>query len=281
MCKINGTEDSYREFSQLNKQTLTDRGIISEFERVRMRGVVLALKVEKQLLAKQKTTTRFGSSSHAPQSATGPIRVPKSKRTHQPIIDVSHNITTSSLLDPLYDTEDEAETEVVYPDRVVEEGELLGYRDCLTCCPDQDDDNHVWASELIIFVSNAVKGLRFDMVSPPSVVFGLLMIEENAVIAAAPLSMVPLLNEFKDVFPEEIPAGLLVIRKIQHCIDFLPGASHYGVSSTFNVADLSPYTPDADFDDDSGSSRFLEGEDDTDQGGSPLSPTQAEPTESG
>ncbi|GKA36855.1 RNA-directed DNA polymerase [Tanacetum coccineum] len=59
----------------------------------------------------------------------------------------------------------------------------------------------------------------------------------------------------------------------------LPG--HYGVSSTFNVADLSPYTPDADFDDDSGSSHFLEGEDDTDQGGSPLSPTQAEPTESG
>ncbi|GKD12236.1 RNA-directed DNA polymerase, partial [Tanacetum coccineum] len=59
----------------------------------------------------------------------------------------------------------------------------------------------------------------------------------------------------------------------------LPG--HYGVSNTFNVADLSPYTPNADFDDESGSSRFLEGEDDTDQGGSPLSPTQAEPTESG
>ncbi|GKG17773.1 hypothetical protein Tco_0372071, partial [Tanacetum coccineum] len=108
--------------------------------------------------------------------------------------------------------------------------------------------------------------------------------------------MVSLLNEFKDVFPEEIPVGLPVIREIQHCIDFLPGASipnkpayrmnpkefaelhrqvtellekgliresmpflaykkelpgHYGVSSTFNVADLSPYTPDADFDDDS------------------------------
>ncbi|GKD51059.1 transposon ty3-I gag-pol polyprotein, partial [Tanacetum coccineum] len=59
----------------------------------------------------------------------------------------------------------------------------------------------------------------------------------------------------------------------------LPG--HYGVSDTFNVADLSSYTPNADFDDDSGSSRFLEGEDDTDQGGSPLSPTQAGPTESG
>ncbi|GJR42971.1 RNA-directed DNA polymerase [Tanacetum coccineum] len=57
----------------------------------------------------------------------------------------------------------------------------------------------------------------------------------------------------------------------------LPG--HYGVSDTFNVVELSPYTPNADFDDDSGSSRFLEGEDDTDQGGSPLSPTQAGPTE--
>ncbi|GKF95470.1 hypothetical protein Tco_0288205 [Tanacetum coccineum] len=42
----------------------------------------------------------------------------------------------------------------------------------------------------------------------------------------------------------------------------LPG--HYGVSDTFNVADLSSYTPNANFDDDSGSSRFLEGEDDTD-----------------
>ncbi|GJS10165.1 reverse transcriptase domain-containing protein [Tanacetum coccineum] len=62
-------------------------------------------------------------------------------------------------------------------------------------------------------------------VSPPSVVFGLLMIEENPVTAATPLSMVSLLNEFKDVFPEEIPAGLPVIREIQHCIDFLPGAS--------------------------------------------------------
>ncbi|GJT91571.1 hypothetical protein Tco_1080416 [Tanacetum coccineum] len=54
---------------------------------------------------------------------------------------------------------------------------------------------------------------------------GLLMIEENPVTAAAPLLMVPLLNEFKDVFPEEIPARLPMIREIQHCIDFLPGAS--------------------------------------------------------
>nr|GFC43337.1 hypothetical protein [Tanacetum cinerariifolium] len=61
----------------------------------------LALKVEKQLSAKQKTTTRFGSSSHAPQSATGPVQV----------------ITLIDEADPLYDTEDEVETEVVYPDQ--------------------------------------------------------------------------------------------------------------------------------------------------------------------
>nr|GEV21647.1 RNA-directed DNA polymerase [Tanacetum cinerariifolium] len=292
-------------------------------------------------------------------------------------------------------------------------------------------------------------------VSPPSVVFGLLMIKENLVTAAALLSMVSLLNEFNDVFPKEIPAGLPVIRKIVRLhgvprsitsnrdvkfvspfwrtlwkrlgaklnfsssyhpqtdgqtevtnrslgsllrclvgdkpkqwdvalpqVEFvynrsnhrstglspffivygrnpftpldlapmvgddsvsaegderarqikelhaqvlfeegdlmwihlrrawfpqrhfgklhprvdgpfrilkkvndnaykveLPG--HYDVSNTFNVADLSPYTPNVDFDDDLGSSHFLEVEDDTDQGGSPLSPTQARPIESG
>ncbi|GKF21105.1 reverse transcriptase domain-containing protein [Tanacetum coccineum] len=104
-------QDSYLEFHNLKQQTLTVEEFISEFERVRMRCGVeeneeqtiarflgglrtdisdvvylqqyysfhdvcrLALKVEKQLLAKQKTTTRFGSSSRAPQSATGPVRV--------------------------------------------------------------------------------------------------------------------------------------------------------------------------------------------------------------
>nr|GFB86179.1 RNA-directed DNA polymerase [Tanacetum cinerariifolium] len=42
----------------------------------------------------------------------------------------------------------------------------------------------------------------------------------------------------------------------------LPG--HYGVSGTFNVTDLSPYTEGDELGDDSGTSRFLEGEDDTD-----------------
>ena len=34
----------------------------------------------------------------------------------------------------------------------------------------------------------------------------------------------PMLQEFQDVIPEEIPHGLPPMRGIQHCIDFVPGA---------------------------------------------------------
>nr|GEY69006.1 hypothetical protein [Tanacetum cinerariifolium] len=331
----------------------------------------LALKVEKQLSAKPKTITHFGSSSHAPQLATCHVRVGPIKADPPALTGV---ITLIDEADPLYDTEDEVETEVVYPDR----GELLVTRRLLnTAVLDQDDDT----------------------TKPRN--------------RCCPLSMVPLLNEFKYVFPEELPAGLHMIREIvrlhdvprsitsdrdvkfvshfwrmlwkrlraklnfstsRHpqtdgqtedvalpqaefaynqsnhsstgCSPFfimygrnpftpfdlapmvgdgsvsaeedertlqikelhaqvrdvvlvklhpradgsfrilkkindnaykveLPG--HYGVSDTFNVADLSPYTPNANFDDDSGSSRFLEGEDDMDQGESLLNPTKPGP----
>ena len=36
---------------------------------------------------------------------------------------------------------------------------------------------------------------------------------------------VDLLQEFEDVFPEEMPSGLPPIRGIEHQIDFIPGAS--------------------------------------------------------
>nr|GEX50222.1 reverse transcriptase domain-containing protein [Tanacetum cinerariifolium] len=250
----------------------------------------LAIKVEKQLSAKQKTT-RFGSSSRAPQSATGPVRVGPIKADPPALTGVSPTPTTSSLrcfkcqgighlkrdcpnkqvltlideADPLYDTEDEVETEVVYPDR----GKLLVTRRLLnTAVLDQDDDT-TWLRTNIFRTQCTTKGkictviidggncenmesttmvekmaplnpkdappdrvlisktdfVGLVKVSPPSVIFGLLIIEENPVTVAAPLSMVPLLNKFKDVFPKEIPAGLPVIREIQHCIDFLPEAS--------------------------------------------------------
>nr|GEW88765.1 hypothetical protein [Tanacetum cinerariifolium] len=325
-------QDSYVEFHTLKQQTLTVEEFIAQFERVRMRCGVE--ENEEQTIARflgslrtdisDKTTTRFGSSSRAPQSATSPVRVGPIKADPPALTGVSQTPTTSSIrcfkcqrighlkrdcpnkqvltlideADPLYDTEDEVETEVVYPDR----GELLVTRRLLnTAVFDQDDDT-TWLRTNIFRTQCTTKGkictviidggscenmvsttmvkklglsiqnhpdpyqltwlkkgnlvkvthhgvsitlaplnpkdappdrvlisktdfVGLVKVSPPSVVFGLLMIEENLVTAAAPLSMVPLLNEFKDVFPEEIPAGLPVIRAIQHCIDFFPGAS--------------------------------------------------------
>nr|GEX07664.1 hypothetical protein [Tanacetum cinerariifolium] len=342
-------QDSYVEFHTLKQQTLTVEEFIDEFERVRMRCGVeeneeqtiarflgslrtdisdfvylqqyysfhdvcrLALKVEKQLSAKQKTTTHFGSSSRAPQSATGPVWVSPIKADPLALTGVSPTPTTSSLrcfkcqgishlkrdclnkqvltlideADPLYDTEDEVETEVFYPDR----GELLVTRRLLNIVVLDQDNDTTWFQTNIFRTQCTTKGkictviidggscenmvsttmvekldachillgrpwlydrrvkhdgyrntytfkkdgvtitlaplnpkdappdrvlisktdfVRLVKVSPPSVIFGLLMIKENPVTVVAPLSMVSLLNKFKDVFPEDIPAGLLV-----------------------------------------------------------------------
>ncbi|GJY15576.1 putative CCCH-type zinc finger family protein [Tanacetum coccineum] len=48
--------------------------------------------------------------------------------------------------------------------------------------------------------------------------------QENEIISEAPLQVQPLLREFADVIPDDIPPGLLAIRDIQHCIDFIPGS---------------------------------------------------------
>nr|XP_043629900.1 uncharacterized protein LOC122601201 [Erigeron canadensis] len=58
----------------------------------------------------------------------------------------------------------------------------------------------------------------------PTIIFGLLMVEENSTTEPSLMAIVPLLTEFADVFPEDIPVGLPMIREIQHCIDFLLGA---------------------------------------------------------
>ncbi|KAM0017446.1 putative nucleotidyltransferase, Ribonuclease H [Helianthus debilis subsp. tardiflorus] len=60
---------------------------------------------------------------------------------------------------------------------------------------------------------------------PPQVIFGLFLTEPNVDINTVPKPVQPLLTEYADVFPEEIPSGLPLMRDIQHAIDFIPGAS--------------------------------------------------------
>ncbi|GJZ92201.1 reverse transcriptase domain-containing protein [Tanacetum coccineum] len=53
-------------------------------------------------------------------------------------------------------------------------------------------------------------------------VFTLMVVKENEIISEAPLQVQPLLREFADVIPGDIPPGLPAMRDIQYCIDFIP-----------------------------------------------------------
>lgn len=49
--------------------------------------------------------------------------------------------------------------------------------------------------------------------------------EANELGSVAPIQVRPLLREFADIIPDEIPPGLPAMCDIQHCIDFIPGST--------------------------------------------------------
>ena len=55
-------------------------------------------------------------------------------------------------------------------------------------------------------------------------VLALMVVEENEQHTETPNIMQPILEEFQDVIPEEIPHGLPPLRDIQHHIDLIPRA---------------------------------------------------------
>ncbi|GJU37976.1 hypothetical protein Tco_1186330 [Tanacetum coccineum] len=69
--------------------------------------------------------------------------------------------------------------------------------------------------------------------SPPGPILGLVVLEENTPISDVPHEVLPLLTEFSDIFPDDIPAGLPLMRDIQHCIDFIPGAT---IPTTWHIS---------------------------------------------
>ena len=51
------------------------------------------------------------------------------------------------------------------------------------------------------------------------------LLSTNDLPCSLPSVLLDLLQDYKDVFPDEVPAGLPPLRVIEHQIDLVPGAS--------------------------------------------------------
>ncbi|KAJ0550590.1 putative nucleotidyltransferase, Ribonuclease H [Helianthus annuus] len=80
-------------------------------------------------------------------------------------------------------------------------------------------------SQTAAMIVSRTEFLDYSRLTGTTLILGLLIAEENPTTNAPPVEVQPLLSEFGDIFPDDIPKGLPLMREIQHCIDFLPGAS--------------------------------------------------------
>nr|KAJ0212988.1 hypothetical protein LSAT_V11C400193030 [Lactuca sativa] len=78
-------------------------------------------------------------------------------------------------------------------------------------------------TEALILTRSAF--MDFIRTTRPAIMFGLLVAEANPMTVTPSAEVQPLLTEFCDVFPIDIPPSLPLVREIQHCIDFISGAT--------------------------------------------------------
>nr|CAD1832771.1 unnamed protein product [Ananas comosus var. bracteatus] len=197
----------------------------------------LAIKAERQLKGKESHPKQdaVSTSNHPSSSNSNPRRCYKCQGLGH-IASECPNRRIVTLLDeipdeeeclettsPVYDEEVEGEDEVTYGDG----GEALVIRRALSATPIKEDD---WLRNNIFHTRCTSHGKVCNVIidgelSISSEAYALLLVEENKIENTIPPIIVPLIHEFKDVIPEEIPTGLPPMREIQHCIDLVPGAA--------------------------------------------------------
>ncbi|PKI58108.1 hypothetical protein CRG98_021487 [Punica granatum] len=115
--------------------------------------------------------------------------------------------------EPVYDTYNDEENEV--------EQEEEGVKIILEPCRMEDKSKAVTGEES----SYLSKSQFLQVMDRSSEAYALVLLEENEERGDIPPVVKSLLEEFRDVVPNEIPSGLPPMRDIQHHIDLVPGAA--------------------------------------------------------